>query len=150
MFEVTTKQTADSRFAPRNVDAIWVEDASGAPVKVLAELAGIMRRSLTLYNARVMPMSAFFGSTEQRDPDTITMATQRTYGTVTVTWDLTDTQGQPVPDGVYTIFVECADGRDPPGVASVAFEKGPDAVAIELAETDQFGPITLQYTPPDP
>lgn len=149
VFEVTTKAVDDSRYAPRNIVAIWVEDASGKPVKVLAQLAGVMRRALTLYNQRVMPPTSLFGASPSLDPDTITAATQRTYGTITVTWDMTDTQGLPVPDGVYTIFVECADGRVPPAVTSVELEKGPQAISIEIEDTDAFGPIRLSYTPPD-
>jgi hypothetical protein len=74
---------------------------------------------------------------------------QRKHEERAVRWNLTDTEGNLVPDGVYAIVVESTDSLQTTAVTSVTFTKGPEPVTLTLDETLRFGPITLTYVPGD-
>lgn len=113
-FSVLTKSLG-GRYAPRNIGAIWIENASGQWVKTLAVWAFLRERHLTRFRA----------ASGGNRVDAITSATLSQHTTHEVTWDLTDATGVPVPDGDYRVVVETTD-RDATGDScDVAFTKGP-------------------------
>jgi hypothetical protein len=150
-FSVVTKPTGHSRYEPDNVLAIWVEDADGTPIKILLRYVGVFG-ALQELRGRVVPAlndgGVTFFVSPTMDPDTITSATYRVHDRREVTWNMTDHRGAPVPDGRYTIVVEAADDRQGSNLTSLSFDKGNAPVSIEVPETEQFGALTLDYTPP--
>ena len=90
-----------------NQYAIWIEDSQGRYVKTVYATrwtanGGWSRRptSIPLW-VRVSNLS----SKTRAQIDAVSAATPRT-GTLTYTWDGTDSQGVPVPAGIYTLFLE--------------------------------------------
>jgi len=149
-FDVLTKPVdPEAGFAPRNVLAIWVEDASGMPVEVLGIWAAASGRFLRRFHEQ-WPDFSFAPWGGDAGVDVITSATAPRHAHRMVRWDLTDAAGRPAPDGGYSVVVEVTDSHVTSAVTSVAFEKGEEPVALSVPETDEFGAITLSYTPPQP
>ena len=71
--------------------------------------------------------------------------TQPSHGLRSVHWDLADGHQQLVPDGTYRVVVELAENVETSVVTRVAFDKGPNPLVIHVAETPQFGAISLSY-----
>jgi hypothetical protein len=148
-FEVTTKPLVigtGMSFQPRNIVAIWVEDAGTKPIKVLCVLAGIMRTRLAQFNAR-FPVTSFGTQPTWLTADVVTGATQRAHGTRRAAWYLTDLEQRPVPDGRYTMFVEVTDRNDRTAVLKVPFEVSDQPALVVVPESVEFGEATLRYDP---
>lgn len=99
---ITLTTTPDGGpYAPRNVGAIWIEDAGGNFVKTIDRWAGIRIGSLVAW-----------GSKSGQDSDAVSGATRLDHSMqITVTWDLKNRAGTIVPDGTYTIRMELADSN---------------------------------------
>jgi len=128
-FNATTS-TANGQFAPRNVGALWIEDASGKFVK-----------SLEVWGAqRLGNLTAWETNSGGNTTDAITSATHNNHGPHSDHWDCTDTSRAPVVNGAYQACVSFAeDDAFPffgpaPHLACTPFNKG-------------AGPFTLN--PPD-
>lgn len=131
-FSVLTKSLA-GRYAPRNIGAIWIEDASGRWVKTLAVWAFIRERYLTRFRA----------ASGGNRVDAVTSATLGQHTTHSVTWDLADANGAPVPDGDYRVVIETTD-RDATGdSAEVAFTKGPSPLVLMPPDVTHYVNMTL-------
>jgi len=87
-FDVTTKSYG-GRFKPRNVGAIYIEDASGGFVKTLNVWGTIELGMLTDWQQ----LSA------GNKTDAVSGATRGTDGPVSGSWNCTDVNHQPVPNG---------------------------------------------------
>lgn len=91
-----------------NQIAVWVENTQGQTVKTLyvsnftGKNRGYTRRDMSLNHwvkaARPADMT-------DKELDSVSSATPKT-GKQTYTWDLTDSKGNPVPKGIYTIKAE--------------------------------------------
>jgi hypothetical protein len=147
VFEVTTKPSGKSLYAPRNLLGIWVEDRAGTPLAVLGVWGASRRIALVRLNEQFPDLQGFNG-----DPtllmDAVTGATLRDHGSRSVRWNLKDKTGATVPDGDYAIFVESTDSLQFTLVTSVPFTKGPEPQAVLVPESAEFGPMTLVYVPP--
>jgi hypothetical protein len=131
-FSVLTKSLA-GRYAPRNIGAIWIEDAGGKWVKTLAVWAFIRERYLTRFRT---------ASTGNR-VDAVAGATLSQHTTHSVTWDLADANGTPVPDGDYRVVIETTD-RDATGDSTeVVFTKGPLPVVLMPPDVTHYVNMTL-------
>jgi hypothetical protein len=96
----TSKSPTPSGFQPKNVVAVWIENA-GTFVKTAGRWANVRRSHLI----------AWEGEAGSMDVDSISGASQQNYGTLTATWDMTARAGLATPvDGTYTIRLELADG----------------------------------------
>jgi hypothetical protein len=148
-FDIVTKPLAGEgmSFAPRNILAIWVEDANARPVKVLCVLAGIMRTRLREFNQRFPMFFGGFAAAVTAHPDVVTSATRRDHQPVHVTWDLTDLNQQPVPDGLYRVLIELTDRNDRSALLAVPFDKNGRPAHVEMPESRDFGAAVLEYTP---
>ena len=137
-------------FEPRNIVAIWIEGEGARPIKVLAVYAGLMRVRLTAFNAHV---PNFFGTGFGDGPvmraDVITRATRRDHSQpILLTWDLSDVDGRPVPNGHYTIFIEVTDRNDRTALTQLAFDANGQAMQRRVPEAPELGPVELRYDPP--
>lgn len=103
---------------PRNIVAIWVEDAGSKPIKVLSVLAASMRTRLAQFNMRFQA-TALGTIPTWLMADVITAATQREHGTRRATWHLSDIEQRSVPNGRYTVLVEVPDRNDRTAVLKV-------------------------------
>jgi hypothetical protein len=136
-FDVTTTSYG-GRFRPRNVGAIYIENASGGFVKTLNVWGTIELRNLTDWQ-QLSGGNAV---------DAVTGATRANAGPVFGSWDCTDVNRQPVADGPYQAC--CSFQEDDalpffgpaPKKACVPFDKG---AAFTLSPPDQgnFTRMTL-------
>lgn len=140
----TTAPTASPRYAPRNVVAIWVEDASGGFVKTLLRYGG--RRAA---NLRAWSAVARDAGTIADAPDVVTGATRTGHGPITVTWNNTDYTGAEVPAGNYTIRMELTDhnasSASGNNLASVAVHMDGLGTHEVMPSTGGFSNISLDY-----
>lgn len=86
------------RYAPRHCIAVWVTDENGDYVKSL-QLNG----RVPYY--RIM-LAHWVKASDWDSTDAVTSASIRNHTSHTVTWDLTDINGQRVPNGSYKLWVE--------------------------------------------
>lgn len=146
------------RYQPRNLLAVWIEDEAGTPVKVIGRWAGIFNRYLIVFNQRVPgAFGGLFGlppdgsvAIGELDPDVITTASLRAHEPRELTWDLTDYEGTPVPDGTYSVYIECSDDNTESDFTVVELHKGPEPMTVERGESERFAYVRLTYTPPEP
>jgi hypothetical protein len=139
---VTTHSGGGSH-APKNVDAIWIQDAGGKFVKSLYVMA---RNEIQHLNAWNTATSAV-GLARNR-VDAVTGATLPGYGTRTASWNCTDVKQQARPAGGYQVCFDLNDGNgsdkhtcDSITLGNVAnMVKPPDALP-------SFTGRSLTYTP---
>jgi len=98
-----------------NQIAVWIEGESGRYVKTLFATDFMARKKGFLRRPQCCPewvqASGLAGMTD-RQIDAFSAATQKP-GRITLIWDCTDSQGKPVPPGVYVYKIE----------GSIAWEK---------------------------
>jgi hypothetical protein len=136
-FDVTTKSYG-GRFKPRNVGAIYIENASGGYVKTLNVWGTIELGMLTDWQT-------LSGGDKT---DAVSGATRGTDGPVSGSWNCTDVNHQPVPDGQYKVC--CSFQEDDalpffgpaPKQACVPFAKGAPFVQTAPDQT-YFTQMTL-------
>lgn len=97
-----TTTPAGGNYAPKNIVAVWVEDANGTFQKTIGRWAQTRKQYLLTWNQKA----------GTNDVDAISGATRANHtGTLTATWDLKNKNGTIVPDGTYTIRMELADSN---------------------------------------
>jgi len=150
-----------------NQYAVWIEDMGGEVVKSLYASrwtadGGYKTRPDSIF---IWAERAGLASMSKEEVDAVSAATPRT-GTVSHTWDLTDTAEEAVPPGEYMVFVEgtlrwknyvlysarIRLGADPVTVTADALfhYEGTDRYAVlnaSSAENDMVGPVTIVFTP---
>lgn len=123
-FEVLTVRQG-GKYAPKNVGAIWIADASGNFVKTLEVWARERRRELYRFNA----------DTGANLADAVTSATLRSHVVHRVTWDLTDVSGNPVDAGTYRVVIEVTDRESPGATAEIEFASDAAATLMPADQT---------------
>jgi hypothetical protein len=143
-FDVTTV-TARGRYAPANVGAIWISDASSKFVKTL-RIWGTIRLS----NA-----TAWTQATSSNRTDAVTGATRPSHGALNAKWDCTDTSKNAVPDGNYVVHVTFTEsdanpffGGGTPIQASVNFTKAAAGADVPGTDTANFTGMHVKLTVP--
>jgi hypothetical protein len=132
---------AKSGYAPKNVDAVWIETSGGAFVKTIGRWA----------NARRQYLLGWIAKAGNADVDAVSGASQGNYMTLTATWDMTARAGLPAPvDGVYTIRLELADG-DVNSTAqnnegTFTFNRNGTASTQTMLTNGGFTKVTITYT----
>ncbi|NLH74917.1 MAG: DUF2271 domain-containing protein [Verrucomicrobia bacterium] len=139
-FQVTTK-TANGRYAPRHVLAIWVTDAQGNFVKTLKRQAAT--RQQYLYK--------FWASAKNYTPvDGTTGATLTSHTSHTVTWDCRNTNGVVMPDGFYYFNVEFTEenAQGPwTGSTLLGFEKSTAPITNAFNNIANFINMRIVFAP---
>ena len=100
---VTTSSTGGN-YAPRNIVAVWIEDASGNFVKTLLAYANTRITHLNNWETITSAKGIMYNRT-----DAITGATQNSHSTRTCAWDGTDYNKNLVADGKYFVCMELTD-----------------------------------------
>jgi len=89
-------------YAPKNVVALWIEDAGGKFIKTFDRFS----------QARTSHLVAWVTAAGPGDADAVSGATRPNHvNPITATWNLRDRLGALVPDGTYTIRMELADSN---------------------------------------
>jgi hypothetical protein len=114
-----TTSSAGGNYAPRNIVAIWIEDASGNFVKTLLAYADKRTQHLNTWEAATSLKGTIYNHT-----DAITGATMSTHGTRTCTWNGTDYNLNPVADGKYFVCMELTDKNATGNFSKFEFKKG--------------------------
>jgi hypothetical protein len=125
------------RYAPDNVGAVWIADASGAWVKTLERWAWIRGAYLSKYNA---------ANPSNNMVDAVASATLMSHGAHDLTWDLTDANGAKVAPGLYTAFIEVTEREDTPGEwTQVDFAVGSAPNMTSFPDSPYFMGVLLTY-----
>jgi hypothetical protein len=142
-----TTISMDELWAPDNVGAVWIEDASQRYIKTLELWAGVRKSSLYKWGVRACHKP-------EPEVDVVTRATLPTHQTHEVSWNGKDLNGLLVPDGIYTLFIEVTETELNVGVTSTQeFEKSATPatpampVLLPPAEAPAAQPLTSTYTP---
>lgn len=91
-----------AEWTPQNCVAAWVEAEGGIFIKTIGRWCEL----------RKIHLVAWQNKAGLADVDAVTGATRIDHGlTLTAMWDLKDQLGALVPDGIYTIRMETADGN---------------------------------------
>jgi hypothetical protein len=128
--------TANGDFSPKHVLAIWVEDQAGF---VLTRKLGGDRRKEYLYT--------WNSNSGGNVVDATTGATLSSHQTHSVTWDCRNVNGDLVPDGEYTVFVEFTEEHAQGPLRLVTFTKGSEKVSMAPADDANFKDIELVFEP---
>lgn len=137
-FDVTTTSYG-GRFSPRNVGAIYIEDAAGGFVKTLTVWGTVELHNLTDWE------SLSGGNTT----DAIAGATRANAGPISGSWDCTNVSHQPVSDAQYQAC--CSFQEDDalpffgpaPKKACVPFSKGTGPFTQPAPDQGNFKNMTL-------
>ena len=132
-FDVTTSPVGN-RYQPKNIGAIWVQDASGKLVKSLEVWAGIRRRHLTKY------VSALSGGSV----DAMSSATLSSHKTHHATWNLKDRSGAAAAPGKYTLVMELTDGDTTGRFNTVEFDTSKGPTSLSPKDAPSFSAMKLQ------
>jgi hypothetical protein len=124
------------QFAPKNVGAIWVEDADGHWVKTLAVWVGVSLRYLSRY---------LKANRNGNTVDAITSSSLTMHQEHEVSWNLSNASGGVVPDGTYHVLVEVTDRNGPGQVLDLEFIKGAAPQEIAAPDTPYFTGVELFY-----
>lgn len=128
--------TQNGTYAPKNVFVIWIEDADG-----------FVKTRKAMANQRKQYLYTWKDASNYNVVDAITGSTLTSHQTHTVTWDCTDLDGNIVPDGDYTVWVEFTEKHAQGPLYSLSFTKGPDAQSISPADETYFKDIQLDFVP---
>lgn len=134
-----TTSSAGGNYAPKNIIAIWIEDASGNFVKTL--LANAERRIEYLYTWKAATSNK---GIQYNRIDAITGATLTSHGTRTCTWNGTDYNKNMVADGTYYVCMELTDKHATGNYSKFAFTKGANNLVTPPNATG-FTSVNIQW-----
>ena len=103
---VVTTHSGGGNHAPKNVDAIWIQDASGTFVKSLYVMARNEIQHLNAWNTATTAA----GLSRNR-VDAVTGATLPGYGTRMASWNCTDVNQKVLTAGGYQVCFDLNDGN---------------------------------------
>jgi hypothetical protein len=132
-----TTASQGGRYSPRNVGAVWITDSAGKWIKNMEVWAFIRMRHLTKFLS-VDPSG--------NRVDAVSSATLSRHGPHHSMWNLKTAAGMDVPDGDYSIFIECTEDEVRAGqVTEIKFTKGPMPQTVMPPDTTGYKGIKLVY-----
>ena len=138
---VATSSTGGN-YAPKNVVAIWVEDAQGNFVKTLLAYAANRKTHLNTWEASTTAAGSPFNTV-----DAITGATKTSHATRTCTWNGMDVNGTLVADGSYKLRMELTDKNNTGNFSTFTFTKGVETENLTPANVPSFASISIVWDP---
>jgi hypothetical protein len=141
--------TSNGQYAPRNVGAVWIETSGGKFVKTVEKWGNVRANHLTAWNAASGGWGSLFGGGNAADMmDAVSRATLRSHEMHHDMWNMKDTTGKVVPDGMYNVVIEVTeDNRRAGPVGRVAFVKGPAPQMVNAPDGGPFSGFVLSYQP---
>lgn len=137
-----TTSSAGGNFAPKNIVAIWIEDAQGNFVKTLLAYAQTRKTHLNIWEASTTAAGSPYNTV-----DAITGATKTSHGTRTCTWNGTDVNGNLVADGTYKVRMELTDKNGTGNYSTFTFAKDTLPVNLTPADVPSFSTIGITWEP---
>jgi hypothetical protein len=138
---LTFTTTSTGGFSPKHLVAVWLENSSAAFVKTkLKQSSADNLDHLALWTSK----------SGENVVDAITGATLATHGTLVVNWNGTAVDGNLVPDGDYTVWVEMAWAQSlttGKTFQSYTFTKGPATQHLTPAGNANLLDIKLDWVP---
>jgi len=137
-----TTVTSNGPYKPKNILAIWVEDASTntfVKTQLLRSQNTNYRKYLTKFKAAT--------NSSYNVVDAQTGATYPSHSTRTATWNGTDVNGNIVPDGNYNVCIEFTESNGSGPYAYFTFNKSNQAVTLTPANTTNLQNINITWTP---
>jgi len=128
------------KFGNRNVHVVWVEDSNGLFVKTLDLWGNKRAHNLTNW------LKA--SGSKKGEIDGMTGATLKAYGRYESEWDMTDKQGNTVPDGEYRINLELTNGNAKEkkfNLATFTINKNGQASIRKPGTTGGFENVTIEH-----
>lgn len=138
----TTTTKAGQQYAPRNVVAVWIEDAQGQFVKTIDRWSSARTQHLIEWNT-----AAGVG-----DVDGVSGASRSDHATpLSIEWKLKGADQQLVADGTYTIRMESTESNATSAAdcneATFTFVKGPAAQSQTALSNGGFTNVSIEFTP---
>lgn len=130
------------KYEPKNIGVIWVENAQGSFIKTLEVWA----------KKRIQHLVKWQNASNENTVDAVTSATLRSHESHVANWDLTDTNGATVSDGVYKVFIEFTEDNSsksdkPEGKwTMMEFTKGGADQSVTLPDNSFFKNVRLTYS----
>lgn len=137
-----TTSSAGGNFAPKNIEAIWIQDDAGNFVKTLLANAATRKTHLNTWQAITLASGS-----EYNVVDAVTGSTKTSHGTRTCTWNGTNVSGTIVADGTYHLYMELTDKNATGNISSFTFVKGTSADSQTPANEPSFSNISLDWQP---
>ena len=125
--------SADGRFAPRNVGAIWIERSDGAFIKTVARWGTL----------RTKWLKRFLAASAGNVVDAVTGPTLLSHQTHDVRWNLTGPDRCEVPSGDYRVVFELTDRNGMGPTLDVPFAKGVTPGAMMPPDDTHFHELVL-------
>jgi hypothetical protein len=141
--QVTTVTTGED-YRPRNVGAIWIQDAAGKYVKTLNAWAARRIGNLGRWNG----VTSAAGVPRDKT-DAITGATASNHGVRRGMWNCTDYLRAPAPAAAYRICFEMTEsnGSSNSRMNCVSFTRGTTPFTLNPPDDPNFINRTLTFTP---
>ena len=129
-------------YAPENIVAVWIEGPGPTFVKTIGRWAGVRQDHLVAWTNMAGPA----------DVDAISGATRLDHGaTLEAIWDGTDALGAVVPEGLYTLRLETADGNSTASgqnnQGTFTFTKGPAPEVQSALTSGGHVEVTITFDP---
>ncbi len=115
--------------------AVWVEDRSGNLIQTVALWYDQSPRG-DRYLQDLRSWVAASGG------EATSSGATRAAGSYSVAWDGTDLDGNPVPEGEYTLYVESAREHGPYSITSAPILIGPQGSSVSLADNGELSGLT--------
>lgn len=133
--------TANGKYAPKHILAIWIEDSNGTFVKTR-----LLRSQNTQYRSY---LTQFASATNYsyNTVDATTGATLQSHSTRTVTWDGKDVNENLVADGTYKVCVEFTEKNGSGPYQTYTFTKGPQGQTLSPTNVTNFQNVSIAWTP---
>ncbi len=130
-----TSTESGGQYAPKNIVAVWIEDANGTFVKTIGRWA----------NLRKTDLSTWIGKAGGADTDAISGATRTSHQLpLNAKWNLRNRTQQVMPDGNYVVKMESTDtGAN--HVGSFPFVKGPTPQKQRGLTSGGFLTVTVDF-----
>jgi hypothetical protein len=137
-----TTATLAGKYAPRNVGAIWVDDANNHFVKSLYVWGN---RRITHLNRWVSETTA--AGLPSNRVDAVSAATLSDFGVRTAQWNCTDASKKPVPSGSYHVCFEVTSSNAAGPNDCIPFNAGTGPFHNQPADTSEFQSMVLVMAP---
>ena len=134
-----TTSSAGGNYAPRNIVAIWIEDASGNFVKTLLANAEKRITHLNTWETATNKKGVMYNRV-----DAVTGATLNSHGPRNCTWNGTDYNKNLVVDGIYYVCMELTDKNATGNFSKFAFTKGENST-VTPANVASFSSLSIKW-----
>lgn len=122
--------------------AVWVEDADGRLVDTIA----LWYLQSQKGNRWLPELRRWYPASSSTRSQVVSAAT-RAPGSYSVTWDCTDTSGQAVPAGPYSLCIEAAREHGPYSLIRQSITLGGQPFTVDLPANGELSDASATFTP---